>query len=128
MKERHPRVKRRVLEVPDAGPISNTAGVHPALLRHYGELTQQICFTYHWINKTLILCVLQFSFCFMLQIKSLTAMKLLYILMREAFSALGALCDLPLVVWDLVHSTHLLSLVCVSTGNRCYIEKESGGK
>lgn len=53
-------------------PISNTAGV---LLRYYGKLTQQICFTYHWINKTLwffFLSMLQFNSCFILQNKSVT--------------------------------------------------------
>lgn len=53
IKERHPGVKRMALEVPDAGPISNTAGAHADLLKYYGLLTQQIFFTYHWINKTL---------------------------------------------------------------------------
>lgn len=46
-----------VLEVRILGPISNTAGVHAALLRYYGQLTQQICFAYHWVDKMLIFFV-----------------------------------------------------------------------
>lgn len=56
MKEWHPGVKRMALEVPDAGLILNAAGVHAALLRYYGQLTQRLYMSLDYYNAS-ILCV-----------------------------------------------------------------------
>lgn len=44
------------LEVPDAGLILNAAGVHAALLRYYGQLTQRLYMSLDYYNAS-ILCV-----------------------------------------------------------------------
>lgn len=92
MKEWHPGVKRMALEVPDAGLILNAAGVHAALLRYYGQLTQRLYMSLDYYNAS-ILCVCvcaHASVCMCVTISYVTIIGTKAL--GDAYM-LGALCD-----------------------------------